>query len=57
MLFKTTKQERKILTLLAILIILGLIGLALYQDAELGRTPFQNVVNILLIAIRAGLDW
>ena len=30
MLFKTTKQERKILTLLAILIILGLIGLALY---------------------------
>jgi hypothetical protein len=30
MLFKTTKQERKILTLLALLVILGLIGLALF---------------------------
>ena len=30
MLFKTTKQEKKILTLLALLVILGLIGLAFF---------------------------
>ncbi len=30
MLLKTTKQERKILSLIALLIILGLIGLALF---------------------------
>ncbi len=30
MLLKTTKQERKILSLIALLIVLGLIGLALF---------------------------